>query len=323
MSYIEEEPPGDLGISDEIGDFFDGQMERDDSFDEFTPGLLIEHIRRRMLIHNSNYNILIIGAPGTGKSWSAIRLASTIYPGFSKDPIIVFDVESFLQKIKEGAIKKGGCIVFDEVGVGVNKRLWFTVVNRAANMTFQTMRSRNFTSIFTTPFPDYVDNDTRKLFQITFRYFASKKNRRIFSAYKNIYNEMRQKYFYQKMSFSLKGSHITLAKVVFRKPPAGLIRKYEAMKQEFQDKLYDKVFKEVTHATQTPQEKWIAEVKRIQNIVEPQLEDHYLVDKTIKGEKKKIVDKNLIKADTGANNKVVEAVTTLLNRKYGLENYEI
>ena len=61
---------------------------------------LLQWIRNRIK-KNRNLIALFIGDTGSGKSYSSIRLAETIDPGFSVDRI-VFTVEDFMKLINSG-----------------------------------------------------------------------------------------------------------------------------------------------------------------------------------------------------------------------------
>jgi len=79
---------------------------------------------------------------------------------------VVFDAENFMELLRNGNLKKGSVIVWDEAGVGIPSREWYTISNKAINYIFQTFRYRNLCLILTTPSFDFLDKQTRLLFHV-------------------------------------------------------------------------------------------------------------------------------------------------------------
>ncbi|NCU31814.1 MAG: ATP-binding protein [Candidatus Moranbacteria bacterium] len=312
--------PSDEDVQGEISDAEDDE-EVDQEFSHMSIGHFQRFVLDRVHKRNTNYNMVFLGEPGSGKSWAGLRMASKLNPNFVKNPIVVFSVQDYLLMIKNNKVKRGDVIIFDEVGVAVNKKLWWSVINRAANLTFQTVRNKNFITIFTTPFPDYVDSDTRKLFQVFFKYKKSfdKSQLRSFSAYKIKFNDFYHKYMYSRYKFSVSGETWELNEVLFKKPKASLIRIYEQLKKEFQVNLYKTVFDEVIKATTNDSEQWKLKVDSLLPDVERDL-DAFLIRDT-KGKEK--VDPSLIRARHGEQLQVCQAVSTILEKKYSLGRYSI
>ena len=57
-------------------------------------------------------------------------------------------------------------IGFDEAGVGMNARDWYTIQNKILGMILQTFRHRNLMTVFTVPHISFIDVQARKLFNI-------------------------------------------------------------------------------------------------------------------------------------------------------------
>lgn len=55
-------------------------------------------------------------------------------------------------------------IVFDEVGVGIPARDWYTISNKMLSYVLQTFRYENLSVIFTCSSFDFIDVQTRKPF---------------------------------------------------------------------------------------------------------------------------------------------------------------
>ena len=300
---------------------FEPDEKADDDFKENTGGLLKRYIYNKIYKRNSNFNLVFLGECGSGKSWAALRLACQLYPKFNRTdkPNIVFSVQDFVKKIKDKELEKGSVIVFDEVGVAVNKKRWWSLINQAANLTFQTMRNRNFITIFTTPFPDFVDSDTRKLIQLFLEYSRAMKDARLFKAFRVDYNYKFHNYIHKKLTFSVDGQLVEITRIGFRKPPESLINKYEKLKQEFQDALYSDIYQSIIEQTDNSDDQYKKKLDNFIESVEKNL-DLYVI-KDSKGREK--IDIDLLRAKTGKTLKLCRAVATTLEKRYALGKYQI
>ncbi len=123
---------------------------------------IINKARSRTLAKNQNYMLIVVGPTGSGKSYSAISLAMMIDKSFDIERIC-FDAESFLELASQG-LDPGSVIVFDEAGIDVSSREWYSVRNRAINQTVETFRRDNLVCIWTTPVLSNIDKKSRSYF---------------------------------------------------------------------------------------------------------------------------------------------------------------
>jgi len=122
----------------------------------------IEDIQRRLLKHNKNWIGVITGETGSGKSYCGLRVGEQISPRFTINNV-VFHSEDFMRLLNSGELEKGDCIVFDEAGVGMPAREWYSISNKLLMYILQTFRHKNLAIIFTTPSLDFIDVQARKL----------------------------------------------------------------------------------------------------------------------------------------------------------------
>jgi len=109
---------------------------------------------------NKNELMVIVGDPGSGKSYSALSLAERIDPTFNVDRV-VFKPEEFLDVLDK--CSRGNVVIFDEAGVGIPSREWQTIQNKLLSYVLQTFRYKNLCVIFTTPNMSYIDKQVRLL----------------------------------------------------------------------------------------------------------------------------------------------------------------
>ena len=108
---------------------------------------------------------MIAGETGTGKSYAAMRLGQLIDKDFNIRNV-VFSPKQFMEILENPWIKRGSVIIFDEAGVGIPSRDWYTIQNKMLGYVMQTFRHMNLCVIFTVPNIGFVDVQMRNLFHI-------------------------------------------------------------------------------------------------------------------------------------------------------------
>lgn len=103
------------------------------------------------------------GPPGSGKSVSGggrflydLDRQENGLPRFTVDKV-VFDPKDFLSLLKKD-MPKGSGILWDEVGVAIPRREWYSLRNRLISQVFQTMRFKNRILVLTVPSLTFVDS---------------------------------------------------------------------------------------------------------------------------------------------------------------------
>ena len=62
--------------------------------------------------------------------------------------------------------KRGDVILADDLGIGLNHRQWFSLLNKILTQTMQTQGFKGLVLIVTTPYESYIDKDARLLFNM-------------------------------------------------------------------------------------------------------------------------------------------------------------
>ena len=207
--------------------------------------MMIRTWRYRINRLNKNLLIIICGATGTGKSFSAMTIAKLIDPTFNVKDRIVFTIEQFMELLGSRKLKRGNVVVWDEAGVGIPAREWYSISNKAINYVLQTFRHLNLCVIFTTPSFAYIDKQTRLLFHVYIEALKidTHKNRVICKVMENQFNpaigKEYRKYFFVK---GIKKERINIGR-----PTQDMIADYEDLKLRFSNKLREDVSKDVHH----------------------------------------------------------------------------
>lgn len=209
-------------------------------FDKF-----IKRTRARFLYHNQNWLAIICGETGSGKSYSAVSLAKLVGKRF----YIVFTPIEFLRLLNSNRLGKGDIIIFDEAGVGMSSREWYSQQNKLLGTVLQTFRNMNVGVIFTTPNLSFIDIQARKLFHNYFEtaYLDYENEEAYLKCYDIQVNSMYDKIYYKKPKFQDEnGGVYTMSHLVLDKPDDQTIKYYESRKSEYTKKLNENALKELT-----------------------------------------------------------------------------
>lgn len=101
----------------------------------------------------------IVGREGSGKSYTALKIANAVDPSFNADRVI-FDVSELLRVLNEGDHEPGNFYVLDEAGVSLGRRTWQDRAQILANQALQLIRSHNLGLLFTLPRLSELDSQT-------------------------------------------------------------------------------------------------------------------------------------------------------------------
>jgi DNA-binding CsgD family transcriptional regulator len=153
----------------------------------------------------------------------------------------VFRAADLLKLINSGKLgkKKGTALLWDEAGVEQGSRTWQSQANRMINYLLQTFRHRCFNLLFTAPYADFVDSQTRKLFHAEFRTVKIEYSKRvvIVKPFQLQYNSRNRKWYYKYLPYKSMGTWAKARRWAIPAPPEPLIEAYEAKKNSFTKQL--------------------------------------------------------------------------------------
>jgi len=119
---------------------------------------LAHHIAGRD-VKNQNFVGMFIGGTGTGKSYGALAVAEDFKGEDFNIDMVVFTPKDFLDLINSNSIKSTDLVIWDEAGVGVPRREWYAIQNKAISYTLQVFRRDNINLIMTTPNVSFIDKN--------------------------------------------------------------------------------------------------------------------------------------------------------------------
>tara|TARA_Y100000310_G_scaffold81250_1_gene77846 strand:- start:2276 stop:2998 length:723 start_codon:yes stop_codon:yes gene_type:complete len=199
--------------------------------------LFIDKLRTKVA-GGQNFNCLILGEPGSGKSYASLRLAEVLdLNGFTADKI-VFSNEEFLEKVSTA--KKGDAIIYEEVGVNVSSRQWWK--NFGSNAIMQTFRYKNLFFIMNCPVISFLDKNAQQLIHYSFKMNGIHKSDQTSSMRPLRMDTDGQVSFTKMMYPRIEGAIIP--EMVMKIPSIKIRRDYERRAKLFKDKLNEKYLNE-------------------------------------------------------------------------------
>lgn len=206
----------------------------------------ITYIKQRIK-KNKNFLGFISGQTGSGKSMCSLRIAEELDPEFSIDRIVFNGIE-LMDLINSDKLKKGSVIVFEEAGVEMNNKNWASVTNKMLNYLLQTFRHRCFILIFNSPYMDYIDASSRKLFHAEMQTLGINFNKKTCKLKPQLiqYNGRMQKFYYKRLKVITEKGCVPIDYWNIDLPSKELRDSYEKKKREFTDKLNKKIYDELS-----------------------------------------------------------------------------
>lgn len=209
---------------------------------------------------NLNNIIVIVGRTGSGKSYAGISFAEmTLRAGISKKfdvSHIHFKAEGFIEHLEKrdenGAwlLGEGDCIIFDEAGVAISSREWFSLVNKRVMNVLETFRWRKLITIFTVPDISFIDSKARRLVNMLFepRTIIKRQNICVIKPLMISWDKKKADKMYTpylKYKNPIDGQEYRIQNLFLPKPSAKLRHEYDKKKEKYASELTHDVLMEV------------------------------------------------------------------------------
>lgn len=212
---------------------------------------LIRYVHQRIK-NNKNFLCVITGPTGSGKSYSALKLAEILDPTFNINRVAFKAIE--FMRILSTEPEAGSVIVFDEAGVEMNSRNWQTKINKVINYVLQTFRHRNYIVIFTSPHFGFVDKASRQLFHAHFETVSINRDEKT-SLLKPKFVQVNQdsgKIYKKYLRVSSRYGFSPINKLKLRLASKKLLADYESKKMEFTQNLNMEILEDLEESIMEP-----------------------------------------------------------------------
>jgi len=193
--------------------------------------IFVARIKSRLLYKNKNWLAIVCGETGSGKSYSAISIAKLV----GGRVFIVFTALEFLELLNSGKLQRGDVIIFDEAGVGMSSREWYSVQNKLLGSILQTFRNLNLAVIFTVPNLSFVDVQARKLFHtyLETAYLDYEKEIAFLRVHDIQVNSRLDRIYYKKPKVRIANGVFKMSHLAIPKPDPEMLEYYEGKKTAY------------------------------------------------------------------------------------------
>jgi hypothetical protein len=255
----------------------------------------------------------IVGREGSGKSYTAIKIADTVDPTFTADRII-FDVKDLLEVLRDGEHDPGNFYVLDEAGVSMGVRTWQDRAQVLANQALQLIRSHNLGLIFTLPRLSELDSQAEGRLQAVLEITDKQPEEYVRLKWKWIdpdrvdsNGNILQKYPRRRQD----GFEKRITRNTFAPPNEEIVDPYEERKGEFQAAVYERTISKLEEADDDDEDTERDPQDIATEIANDNLQRYVDVHGTTK---KPYINKDLIRAEYDLTHSDAKVVKTLLNR---------
>lgn len=225
---------------------------------------------------NSNKNFLcaVVGSTGSGKSYAALAAAEILDKNFNINHV-TFSLPEFLELINSN-LPSGSVIIFDEAGLAMARRDYFSKDNKDVIKLLQLFRHKNYIVFFTVPDIGFIDKNAVKLLHAIWemKKVTPSLNRSTVKAKYVYVNPVEDKNYsgrYLIYRNKIDNAIRKIQYIYFKKPSVKLNRQYEAKKEEYAKNFYLSLYSK--YNTEEAQRekikiKWSAQEELVRNKLE-------------------------------------------------------
>lgn len=211
--------------------------------------IIKQKVWNRMWRDNEHFMAAVVGREGSGKSYTALKIAEVADPTFDADRVM-FSPKAFLERLKEWKANgetQGKVVVADEAGVGVGVRTWHDKDQILFNQVLQVIRDENMTMLFTIPRLTELDSQTRGRLHALLEMTDKENGEWAELKWLNWdpTRDERDKTYRHYPKLKVNGWKRKVKRLRFGPPSEDLVEEYSRRKDEFQEELYDEAIDEM------------------------------------------------------------------------------
>lgn len=276
---------------------------------------LLHRIWERLNRRNEHFMGVIVGQEGSGKSYTAVKIAQNVDPNFNADRVI-FNVADLLEELAEGNHEPGYCYVLDEAGVQFGVRTWQDRSQILANQALQLIRKHNLGLIFTLPRLSEFDSQAQGRLQAMYEITEKEPEEYVKGKWKffdpdrsDDTGEIYKKYPRRIQN----GQKKRITRLSFSPPEGTVIDEYEAEKDEFLEEFYEKTIAEMRDEQDGEEEDESLSPKEIATELAQQIERVVAQDQKTG---RAYINRDIIRAEYDCTISDARTVKTLLEKQF-------
>jgi len=281
---------------------------------------LLRRIWDRINVDDKHFMGCIVGEEGSGKSWTAIRIASEIDPTFDSSERVIFDAVDLLKILRDGDHEPGNVYVLDEAGVQLGRRTWQQRGQILMNQALQIIRDENLGLIFTLPRLSELDSQSQGRLQAFYEIIDQEPGEYVIGKWKwmdpdrtDTTGEIYKKY----PRRIQEGVKWRITRLSFRPPDPELIAPYKEKKSEFQHEFYQKTIEEHEEEIEEEEAKKLTPGDVVDALKEGDALDAVVSIHGVTGEP--YVDGDLVREEYGLTVRAARTVKKLAERDDGID----
>ncbi len=272
---------------------------------------ILRGIWDRLHERNQHFMAAVVGEEGSGKSLTAIRIASELDPNFNAEKVH-FRPDDFLEILRDEKFSEGDVYVLDEAGVSLGVRTWHDDAQIMVNKAFQLIRSHNIGLIFTLPRLSELDSQTQGRLQAFYEITKRVEDQYVVGKWKRVDPDRTGSGTdYQPFPRIVRnGQKYRVKSMAFGPPTGDYVDEYHRRKKAHQKETYDKAINAIRNEEQEKAERELNAKDIADLILEEGVED-YIADNY----GQKYIDRDLIAVDYGIGDSKTRRVKKVLDRE--------
>jgi hypothetical protein len=279
--------------------------------------VLRHYIWDRCVKRNEHYMGAVVGREGSGKSHTALKIASLVDDSFNADRVM-FDPKSMVERFKQQELGAGDVIILDEAGVGMGNRSWYEKDQILLNQVLQTVRNENMAALFTLPALEELDSQTENRLHGYLELTEKQDGEYVRGKYKRLEIDRgpSRRGTYEKYPRRRKnGRKLKITSISFTPPSDTLVEQYEERKRAFQAELYDEYLTEDKESGEGEEK----DPRQVATEIANEGPEQYVHEHGQNG--RAYIKKELIALDYDISKSDAGTVKALLERQLDLEQY--
>ena len=285
---------------------------------------ILRRVWDRLNRRNEHFMCAIVGEEGSGKSFTALRLAREIDPEFGVEDVI-FEAGELLRRLRDEDYRQGQAIVLDEAGVSLGRRTWQQSDQIKVNQALQLIRSHNLACFFTLPRLGGLDSQTVARLQAFLEITKKVPDEYAVGKWKYIDPDRADQtgttyHKYPKLSISPDKPKRRVTSVAFAPPSGDYVDDYLERKSKHQKEVYDEALGELEDDTSEEAEQESMGPKEIaQEIADSSIEPY---TSTNGSTGQPYINKDLIRVSYDLSHSDASAVKSLLEKVFDPDDLE-